>query len=142
MDKYLSICNEVSTFLRDLKKIENDYNPDDVLATAIKIVEIILKGNVNIGDIKYTDAYLKHLIKNKRLCSRSTGVRGGTPAGVCCAIFGVWSAVPLLINKRLIGKEKDQIKLSMLINFCWDLLDEILPDGIDGLKKLKITAIK
>jgi len=99
---------------------------DIISSLAHKIAAAIMSVDRRLVKPEFTKRYLEYIVKNRRLDPRRTNPDGKSPIAVCCALFGVWTAVDVLIKRNMIGCGDGQMRVSMFVNFSHDLLDWIL----------------
>jgi len=120
-DKLLQACKDVWKRLQQF-----DIDPQYNAGRAIKLSEDIagIMSNVHDGVRKYefANAYLNEIRKSGVLSPRRTSVAGRSPYFVCCALYGLWAAMPLLIQEGTVGEHN----LSAFVNFSYDLLDWVV----------------
>lgn len=134
MDNYDTACAKIGLIIKD-SNIDNSF--ESIRSVSDAILNVITSTDTNLINDKYTDAYIQKIVKDKVLGSKYTPIRSFRPKPVCCAMYGVWSAAPFLFERGIIGDGKEQVSISVIVNFCWDLLDSVLPDGMDNLKELE-----
>ena len=120
-DKLLAACNKVWQLLQQFD-LEQNYNPQNAIKLANDISITMSSAGDGIGKYEFADAYLNEIRKSGMLNPKRTSIAGRSPFWVCCALYGLWTAVPLLIQEGVIGEHN----LSAFINFSYDLLDWII----------------
>lgn len=121
--------NEHIKICKFIKNIIDDTNPDDLDSIAInssKIIKHISDCDHDLIDREVIDAYLKSLTINRALNTKFTSINGMTPKAACKSMYGIWSCMPILHIRGLVGKEKHQINYGMILNFCKDLFDIVI----------------
>lgn len=121
MDVYVKVCRESLPLLEKMKDREDD--EELIRSSARKIVDLVTAANPNLNNPQFTDAYISRIIKNRALSSQFMTARSSNPLVVCCALFGVWTATPVLISRGIIGNGRNQARLDNIINFSLDLVD-------------------
>lgn len=125
MTQYYDTCKCVYSILLNLQSNIDLYEDIDVFNISNEIVNVVVAANPLINNAEYVDAYIKHIVKNRCLEPQKVSYNGSTPLGICCALFGIWSAVPLLMRRDIINN--DNVPLSQIVNFCIDLLNDFVP---------------
>lgn len=138
-DKFVRHCEIMAKHIVALNNV--DYDAEHVCSVASQIAQLASMADARIANPAYTDAYLKEIRDNRRLDPNRTSVANRTPLSVCCSMYGLWTAVPILIYSKFIGMEDDQIDLSLCINFSWDLLNWVLPDGMESVKGVNSDGV-
>lgn len=130
MDDLVRYCKAIAKHVADLHNMSN-VELDHACSVALRISELASHGDLRIANSNCVDAYIREIKLKSRLDPRRTGIRGRTPLGVCCAMYGVWSAFPVLVQDGVVGNEEGQVGVSLFVNFSWDLLNWVLPDMYD-----------
>ena len=126
IDSYVACCRDIKHYLNLLKPSE--FNNTFISDIASRIMKRVSAADDTAANYKYIDAYLKELRQKRMLNPHNTSIVGRTPFAVCCALYGLWGAVPTLMQDGVIGTDKNQMNISFCVNFSCDLLDWIIPE--------------